>query len=400
MGAQDLDGPSTDRRPTLEDLEEAGVVTPAYVYDLGRVAEAGRALETIARETSVRFTYSVKACALPPIVDALLPFVSGYSVSSLFEARLVSAVLGRGLQAKSLHVTAPAYHERDLLELDSLCSFVVFNSLTQYDRHAAALLSSSPGLRINPGLSFVEDERYDPCRRQSKLGVPVQRLKIALDAEPRPNIQGLHFHSNSGSSLLEQLLSTARELQKHIPELLRQVSWVNMGGGYHFDRPDAAYWIREARNALATSSEALVFMEPGEFVVGEAGFLATRVLDIVDNGDTPIAVVDGSVNHVPECFEYQFEPDALGHQDEAPHEYLVAGASCLSGDLFGQYRFPEPLAVGDLVVFSGVGAYSMVRANAFTGIPLPRAYVRGLDGALREWNSYSFAQYQSLWTED
>lgn len=383
----------------LEEFEQAELATPAFVYDLERVVDSGRRLSELNESTSVQFTYSIKACALPPVLSAVCPFVRGFSVSSLYEARLVHDVLGDELEGKTLHVTSPAYPECDVEDIAALCDFIVFNSLSQYDRFRSVAQSrASAGLRINPELSFIDDSRYDPCRRDSKLGVPLARLG-GISRDAISGIDGLHFHSNSGSSDLQQLHTTALLLRERIPELLANVSWVNMGGGYCYAQNDAQGWLEKTRDALSHGG-ARLFMEPGEYVVGEAGYLATRVLDVIETGDLTIAIVDGTINHVPECFEYQFEPDALGHSDAAECEYMIAGASCLSGDIFGTYRFSTPIKVGDLVVFSGVGAYSTVKSSPFTGIPLPAVYVRDSMGRFSEWNRYGYDQYLALWTED
>lgn len=384
----------------LTDFEAAGLSTPAFVYDLALIARAGERLRSLSDDTGIRFTYSIKACALPPVMLSLLPFVTGFSVSSLFEAKLVTEALGSAMGEKTLHVTAPVYSQSDVLSLSNLCGYVVFNSLPQLNSLSeSARANASVGLRVNPGVSFVEDVRYDPCRPSSKLGVSLGLL-AADDALNGLPIDGLHFHSNSGSSQLSQLVETARVLRGAIPEVLDRVSWINMGGGYYYDDESARLRLREATDSLSGAGSMEFFMEPGEYLVGDAGFLATRVLDIFRSGNKRIAIVDGTLNHVPECFEYQFEPDAIGHDEGAEHEYVVAGCSCLSGDLFGTYRFSRPLQVEDVVVFAGVGAYSAVKSNPFTGIPLPTVYCRDLKGEFRKWNSYGYEKYNSLWTED
>jgi carboxynorspermidine decarboxylase len=117
-----------------------------------------------------------------------------------------------------------------------------------------------------------------------------------------------------------------------------------------------------------------VYIEPGAALVRKAGYLVTTVIDLFRVEGKSIAVLDTTVNHVPEVFEYQFEPDVLGHDDAGAHEYRLAGSSCLAGDLMGDYAFRRPLRIGSRVVLTNVGAYAMVKSHMFNGINLPTIY--------------------------
>jgi len=108
-----------------------------------------------------------------------------------------------------------------------------------------------------------------------------------------------------------------------------------------------------------------------------------------------VAVLDTTVNHMPEVFEYQFIPDILGHVEGAKYEYLLAGCTCLAGDQFGFSNFDKQLEIGSQVVFLNAGAYTMSRANTFNGVGLPSIYRKTVNGELileREFTYEDYAQ--------
>jgi carboxynorspermidine decarboxylase len=125
-----------------------------------------------------------------------------------------------------------------------------------------------------------------------------------------------------------------------------------------------------------------VYFEPGAALVRDAGYIVSSVIDLFTSGGREIAVLDTTVNHMPEVFEYQFEPEVLDHDDDADHEYLLAGCTCLAGDIFGLYGFAEPLQLGSRVVFPEAGAYTTVKAHLFNGVNLPAVYALTESGEL------------------
>lgn len=385
----------------FRDFVNAKLSTPAFVYDRVRLEENAKLLAELASKTGIKFTYSIKACAIDEVLRILIPYITGFSASSLFEARLCREVIDEDSRGKSIHIASPAYIHADFPEVIDICDFISFNSIGQALSLAPQVEDRiSCGLRINPDISFITDERYDPCRKHSKLGTPIDNVEKVWHEQPGSfaALSGLHFHTNSASADFEQLFNTIKKVKEKLPDLLQQITWLNMGGGYFYDHSHADFvWFGRIRELLSNSQPLSLFMEPGEFLVGSAGYLVSRVVDIFQNASRQIAVLDTSINHLPECFEYQFEPDVLNAVEDSEFEYILAGASCLSGDLFGVYCFPDKLAVGDLVVFSDVGAYSVVKANTFTGIPLPSIYVREPNGAFTLQTKYPFSLYRQLW---
>ena len=378
------------------------ILTPAFVYDERAIHRLLDYTAPLRAGGQCEVLFAIKSFSFAPALAAMAPRLDGFAASSLYEARLARGLLGDGGQ---VHVTTPGLRPHELDEIGALCDHVAFNSLGQWDRFSAALEGrASCGLRVNPQLSFSDDLRYDPCRPQSKLGVTLDDLIVTLRDGPRrlEGVQGLLFHSNCDSSDFGELRATVERLRDRVPGLLTQAEWVNLGGGYLFEDDDG----EPSRNldALCRTVDDLraeyavrVYIEPGSGLIRAAGYFVASVLDVFQSGGADVAVLDTSVNHMPEVFEYGFRPCVVGHRDDGTHEYLLAGCTCLAGDLFGTYRFRDRLGVGDRVVFSDSGSYTLTKASMFNGVALPSVYALTANGEFVLKGSPSYADYAARW---
>ena len=389
-----------------------GVATPAFVYD-ERVIH--RLLDYVAplREGGrCGLLFAIKSFCFAAALRVMAPRLDGFAVSSLYEARLARGVVGDGA---SVHLTTPGFRGDEAGEIGSLCDYVSFNSLNHWDRYSGRLKHRvNCGLRVNPQLSFADDCRYDPCRPQSKLGMPLDDLAAALRDNPArlDGVRGLLVHSNCDSPDFGELRDTVERLESRAAGLLRRVEWVNLGGGYLFEEDGAPGRnfdaLPEVIDSLRSRFGVRVFIEPGSGLIRAAGYIVASVLDIFQSGGASVAVLDTSVNHMPEVFEYGFRPDVAGAaqdndggdddgEDGAGHRYLLAGCTCLAGDLFGVYRFPHKLSLGDKVVFRNAGSYTLVKASTFNGVALPSVYALDRRGELILQSRPSFAEYAARW---
>ena len=369
------------------------VETPALVVDERAVLDSVAAAARIRERTGCKILYTLKPLASAFLLERLRPGVDGFAASSLFEARLARAAAPPG---GSVHITTPGFRASELSALDGLCDYVAFNSLSQLARFGSSLRGESKtGLRINPRLSLVDDERYDPCRAHSKLGTPIGRVRRALDEQPAllDAVRGLHFHTNCDAGSFAPLLATVRRIEQRLEDWLPRLAWINLGGGYLFDSATDLAPLDEAVARLRSHADLELFMEPGAAFVRRAGFLVTEVIDLFRSSGKTVAVLDTTINHWPEIFEYQYEPDVAGHNDQGRYEYVLAGCSCLAGDVLGEYAFDAPLDIGSRLVLPDVGAYSMVKAQMFNGINLPALYSVTPEGTLRLQRRFTFDDF-------
>jgi carboxynorspermidine decarboxylase len=378
----------------IQVLKDSVPSSPAFVVDEVEVLKALTTLASLSELSGCKVLYSIKALPLVAVLELAKTSVDGFSVSSLFEARLADEVLvGQG----RIHLTTPGIRSDEIDELVSLCSHISCNSISQFRQIANfAQNHVSIGLRINPKLSYTEDARYDPCRQYSKLGADMGDL---LSPDIAGLIKGLHFHTVFSATDYAPLIQTLDKLRHFMGNRLARLDWLNLGGGYLFDQiDDNSVFIEQVRR-LKHDFDLDVFIEPGNAVVGKAGYLLATVIDCFNSDGKAIAILDTSVNHHPQVFEYQRQPELSEHDDDCIYPVILAGSTCLAGDIFGEYRFNQPLRIGDKVVFKNVGAYSLVKANRFNGYNLPDVYMAN-DEQMRRIKQCTYQDYRQQWMSD
>ena len=397
---------ATDLLLDAEGIESSALMTPAFVYDEATMVERCEYVRAVASEAGARVLFSLKPLTFADALALIAPYVDGFSASSLFEATLARDVIGT---QGTVHLTTPGLRPDEIGTLAGLCDYISFNSLSQWGRHKRQVAGKVRcGLRVNPQQSFVEDPRYNPCREHSKLGVPLEDLATAyrqasLDiagdiAGDMAGLEGLHIHSNCDSTDFEQLHMSVRRLEERLGGVLGHLEWVNLGGGYLFDAEAGSIErFHEAVGMLRAGYGLDVFIEPGAAIVREAGYLVSTVLDIFPSEGKSVAVLDTSVNHMPEVFEYQFRPDVLGVAGDGPFSYILAGSTCLAGDIFGEYSFAAPLEVGSRVTFTDAGAYTLVKAHTFNGLNLPSVYALTAQGDLVLKKDFTYEEFAFRW---
>lgn len=351
--------------------------TPCYVVDEQLLIKNLRILDSVRRETGCKILLAQKAFSMFSVYPLLAKYLDGAASSSLFEARLAREEMG-----KEVHVYAPAYRDDEFDEILKYGDHVVFNSFGQWkkfrERVENAPRKISCGIRVNPEYSEIETELYDPCARGSRLGVTLSRF----EPEELAGIEGLHFHTmcEQGAETLDR---TLRGFEEKFGRFLGGMKWVNFGGGHHITKPGYNLGllmdcIRQVRDRYGVA----VYLEPGEAVALNAGFLVSTVLDVLTNG-MELAVLDASAAcHMPDVIEMPYRPEIVGagRPGEFPHTYRLGGPTCLAGDVIGDYAFPEPLSLGQRLVFEDMAYYTMVKTTTFNGINLPSIAI---------WNSHS-----------
>jgi carboxynorspermidine decarboxylase len=349
-------------------IDVSGVATPCYICDLGVLERNLRVLSDVRQRAGCKILLALKGFAMWSVFPLVRRYLDGVAASSLHEARLGSEELGG-----ELHVCAPAYDPGEIEEIASLAGHLIFNSFTQLRQLAPAAQSvrapPALGIRVNPEHSEVEVAMYDPCAPGSRLGVTAAEFR----ADALEGVSGLHFHTlcELGADALERTLAA---VERAFGAHLQRMEWVNMGGGHHITRADydVDLLVGLVRD-FARRYDVQVYLEPGEAIALDAGVLVATVLDIVRSGDE-IAILDTSAAaHMPDVLEMPYRPRLLGagNPGEHPHTYVLGGLTCQAGDLIGAYSFPEPLRIGQKLVFQDMAHYTMVKNTTFNGLRLP-----------------------------
>lgn len=371
------------------------LITPAYVYDQDRILTVLERLANLREQTACLPLYSIKSANMIGLLEIIKPHVSGFSCSSLFELQLANEILN---DDQTVHITTPGYRDDEWDKIIEQSDFVTLNSISQCQRVAKQInANTSCGVRINPEISFVNDERYDPCRADSKLGITLEQI-ANVDSSGEldwQNIEGVHVHNNCESTNFHELKQSVEQAMKGLSVYEPNLSWVNIGGGYFFNNEINLAPLERTIKWLQDEFNVDVFIEPGKGITGQAGYLFSTVIDFIETSNKKIAVLDTTINHLPEVFEYQYSPKVMQAVEQGKHEYRLVGCSCLSGDLFGDYSFDGPIEIGSRVVFENIGAYMQVKANTFNGINLPATYLLESDNKFQLLKQYEYEDFRS-----
>ena len=340
--------------------------TPCYVVEEELLIKNLEILKRVEEEAGCHILLAQKAFSMYHFYPLIGKYISGATASGLYEAKLGAEEMG-----KENHVFSPAYKEEDFDEILSLCDHIIFNSFSQWEKFKEKALAAGRecGIRINPECSTQEHGIYDPCSKGSRLGVTLANFKPEL----LDGIVGLHFHTlcEQGVDALE---ITLKAVEEKFGKWLPMMKWVNFGGGHHITKPD--YDVDKLIKIIKAFKEKYqveVYLEPGEAVALDTGFLVAEVLELIEN-DGQIAILDTSAAcHMPDVLEMPYRPFVIGSGEagEKKYTYTFGGPTCLAGDMIGTYSFDGPLNIGDKVVFCDMAIYSMVKNNTFNGMPLP-----------------------------
>ena len=339
------------------------VKTPSYIIDRPALIRNLEILKQVEEKSGAKILLAQKCYSIYQTYPIIGKYISGCTASGLYEARL-----GYEEMKKENHIFSPAYLDSEFDEIVNICDHISFNSVSQYEKFKDRAKGVSCGIRINPELSTQEHGIYDPCSEFSRLGA----VRDSFNGFPE-GLEGLHFHTLCEQNS-DDLAATAKAVEERFGDFLPKIKWLNMGGGHHITRPDydIGLLIKTIRR-FSDKYGVQVYLEPGEAVALNAGWLAATVLDIVHNG-MDIAILDASAAcHMPDVLEMPYRPEieGVGKPHEKPHTYRLGGNTCLAGDIIGDYSFDEPLKTGDKLFFKDMAIYSMVKNNTFNGIALP-----------------------------
>ncbi|MBP5492580.1 MAG: carboxynorspermidine decarboxylase [Clostridiales bacterium] len=384
------------------------IPTPAFVVDMKALRHNASILKDVSDRSGAHILLAQKAYSCYATYPELAKYLSGTTASGYCEARLGYEQMGKPF-GKETHVYAPAFTAEDMDKLLPICDHIIFNSISQWKTHKERALSfakctdataPSFGLRMNPEYSEIETDIYNPCVSGSRLGILRSVFDRAQEEDPSilDGIEGLHFHTHCEQGF-GPLSRTIKVIEEKFGDLLMlpQIRWLNLGGGHHitkddYDREGLIFEVKR----LSEKYHVTVYLEPGEAVAIDAGYLVGTVLDIVENG-MKIAILDVSAAcHMPDVLEMPYRPPLKSAFDaeEKPYTYRLAGNTCLAGDVIGDYSFERELSVGDRLYFQDMAMYTMVKDNTFNGMPLPAIWLLEENGEATLVKEFSYEDFK------
>lgn len=353
----------------LKDIDIDKLPSPCYIVDERLLKKNLEVLDYVQKESGANIILATKAFSMFSTFPLIGKYLKGVTSSSLFEARLGYEEMG-----KQVHIFSPAYRQDEFEDIMKYSDHIIFNSFNQWKLYKDRVKNYKDkkiqcGIRINPEYSEIETDIYNPCFENSRMGVTLKNF----EENDLDGIDGLHFHTMCEQNS-DTLARTIKVVDEKFGKYIKNMKWLNFGGGHHITRDD--YDLKtliESVLYMKNKYNIEIYLEPGEAVALNSGFLVSTVLDITNNG-MDIAILDTSAAcHMPDVLEMPYRPNIIGSGKPYEYEYTYrfGGPTCLAGDIIGDYSFKEPLQIGDKLIFCDMAIYSMVKNNTFNGINLP-----------------------------
>ncbi|MGO5135802.1 carboxynorspermidine decarboxylase [Clostridium butyricum] len=353
----------------LKDIDIDKLPSPCYIVDERLLKKNLEVLDYVQKESGANIILATKAFSMFSTFPLIGKYLKGVTSSSLFEARLGYEEMG-----KQVHIFSPAYREDEFEDIMKYSDHIIFNSFNQWKLYRDRVKNYKDkkiqcGIRINPEYSEIETDIYNPCFENSRMGVTLKNF----EENDLDGIDGLHFHTMCEQNS-DTLARTIKVVDEKFGKYIKNMKWLNFGGGHHITRDD--YDLKtliESVLYMKNKYNVEIYLEPGEAVALNSGFLVSTVLDITNNG-MDLAILDTSAAcHMPDVLEMPYRPNIIGSGKPYEYEYTYrfGGPTCLAGDIIGDYSFKEPLKIGDKLIFCDMAIYSMVKNNTFNGINLP-----------------------------
>ncbi|WP_422370696.1 carboxynorspermidine decarboxylase [Hoeflea sp.] len=358
--------------------------TPYYLIDKSKLRVNMEKIARLRELSGAKALLALKCFATWSVFDFMADYMDGTTSSSLNEVRLGHTRFG-----KETHAYSVAYGDHEIDEVVSYADKIIFNSISQLERFESQSAGIIRGLRLNPGVSSSTFDLADPARPFSRLGEwDISKVEPVMDL-----ISGFMIHNNCENGNFDLFDSMLSKIEQEFAPLLKKAEWVSLGGGIHFTGDDYPLEkFAERLKRFASDYGVQVYLEPGEAAITKSTTLEVTVLDKLFNGKD-LVVVDSSIEaHLLDLLIYR--ENAKVHPNAGPHRYMVCGKSCLAGDVFGEFDFPEELGIGDRISIQDTAGYTMVKKNWFNGVQMPSIAIRELDGSLRTVREFGYADYE------
>ena len=374
------------------DIDISTLPTPSYLVDQQLLIKNLELLSSVKERTGCKILLAQKAFSMFSVYPLIAKYLDGVTSSGVMEARLGYEEMG-----KEVHTYAPAFADHEMDDVIRYSDHIVFNSFHQWNKFKDKVKNSGKqiecGLRLNPKYSEIDTDIYNPCFTGSRLGItPEQFQPDQLDG-----IDGLHFHTmcEQNSDTLERTLKVVDDT---FGSYIKQMKWLNFGGGHHITRSD--YDIETLIRCIQFAQDTYgvqVYLEPGEAVALNTGYLVSTVLDTIENG-MHLAILDTSAAcHMPDVLEMPSGPQIIGAglPNEKTYTYRLGGPTCLAGDIIGDYSFDAPLKEGDKLIFCDMAHYTMVKNNTFNGMNLPSIALYSQKNGLQIIKQFGYEDFKS-----
>lgn len=358
--------------------------TPYYLIDESSLLKNLKIIQYLREHSATKFVLALKCFSTWSVFDLIKNHMDGTTSSSLYEARLGYEKFGKEVQAYSV-----GFSPEDIRAVTHYADKIIFNSISQLQRFYNEVRTLEIGIRINPQFSYSHYDLADPARRYSRLGVIDKKSLVPALSR----ISGLMFHFNCENDDFNNFSANVDAISHTYGDILSRLKWVSLGGGIYFTKEKYPYKKLCAKlKEFGDKFQVQVYVEPGEAVITRSAELVTSVVDIVHN-EVDIAIVDASTEaHMLDLLIYR-TPAKIKIAGNGRFKYMIAGRSCLAGDVFGIYQFKSPLKIGSVIHIADAAGYTMVKKNWFNGLTMPAIAIRRLNGSIDVVRSFGYKDF-------
>ena len=375
---QTLTAPDTEpttiawwRQEANQLLQLASDLPSAYVYHLGSVRKAARALLNL--QSVSRIMYAVKANDHPAILTALHTEGTGFDCVSMAEIRHVLAAV-QGVGVSDLLFTpnfAGRQEYRDALDLGVQVTIDNVHPLVQWPELFAG---QNVFLRVDLDVGYGHHKKVVTSGSHSKFGISIDQLEDLREhlAQNDINVSGLHAHTGSGVHDARVWAEQLRRMLEIIP-MFPSVKVLDLGGGLGV--PDRAGQpsldvglLDQLLGEFKASLPLDLWLEPGRYLVAQSGVLLAKATQLKSKGQYHYLGLETGMNSLirPALYGAYHDIVNLSRLDQpAMQRYSVVGPICESGDILGESRFLPESAEGDIILIANAGAYGRVMSSHY-----------------------------------
>jgi len=370
--------------------------TPYYLCEEKLLEKNLKLLNYVQEQSGAKIILALKGFAMWSTFELVSKYLKGCTASGLYEAKLAKDEFYKYDDQAEVHTYSPAFNEDDIEEIAAISNHIVFNSINQLKKFIYKVKEVNPqihvSLRINPEYSVSPVDIYNPCALYSRLGTTLENF----DVDILKYLDGFNFHALCEQNV-DALEAVLKIFEKNFSIYFKNLKYINFGGGHHITK--RGYDVEKLIKIIKIFKEKYnleVYLEPGEAIGWESGYLVSSVLDIVDNG-MKLAILDTSAEaHMPDTLSmpYKAKVRDAGDANIKEFTYRLGGNTCLAGDIMGDYSFDKPLKIGDNIIFEDQIHYTFVKNTTFNGIKLPSLVIRKKDGTLSLIKEFKYESYK------
>lgn len=361
------------------------LTTPYYLIDENKLLKNLKIIQQVREVSGAKSVLALKCFSTWCVFDLMRQYLDGTTSSSLFEARL-----GYEKFRKEVHAYSVGFSAKEIKIVSQFADKAIFNSISQLTRYHDRVNGLKLGLRINPGISYSHFDLADPARKYSRLGV-VEQDEIKKVASL---LSGVMFHFNCENDDVNSICDAIDFIDKNYGSILEKMEWVSFGGGVAFTKDGYALdQFCEKLKKFSARFGVQIYLEPGEAAITGCAELVTTVLDVIHN-EMDIAIIDASLEaHLLDHLIYHTTPK-LNAPESGDYRMMIAGRTCLAGDVLGEYGLNAPLKIGSEVRIADAAGYTMVKKNWFNGIAMPSIVVQRLNGSMEVVRKFGYKDFK------